>query len=384
MARRLNANVDYQSKNETDKWTQELVDYLKSSDDRLDTAETDIDVLQNYRKNVIINGNFDVWQRGTSFTSLISGYTADRFEFIRAGAAVVSALRSTDVPTYAESSLKSNYSLHIDVTTADASLAAGDYASIRYKIEGYDYAQLAGGDATLSFWVKGSKTGTHCVGFLNGGVDRSYVAEYTINAVDTWEKKTITVPLTETNGTWDYTNGIGLYLWFALASGTTFQTTPNAWQTGLYFATSGQVNEMDSAANNFRIDQVQFEKGGTATPFEFRQISGEVPLCQRYYEKSYGLSVDPGTVTFNGSITELATRNTAAGTLGYRFKVEKRATPTVTIYSPVTGASGQVANNGDKAAAAVQINTSGFRYVSITAGTTAFNADVHLVSDAEL
>ena len=68
--------------------------------------------------NAIINGNFDIWQRGTSFAApALADYHADRFYHVIAGAAVHTVSRSTDVPTYAQSGVKSNYSLLVDCTT---------------------------------------------------------------------------------------------------------------------------------------------------------------------------------------------------------------------------------------------------------------------------
>ena len=243
-------------------------------------------------KNAIINGNFDVWQRGTSFPTLANtDYTADRFQYFKSGAVIHNVNRSTLVPSYAQSGVRSNYSLLADVSTADASIAAGDYSLLNYTVEGYDYARIAGGDATLSFWVYASKTGIHCISFRNDGTDRSYVAEYTVQAVDTWEKVELTIPLTETGGTWDYTNGKGLRIVFALAVGSTFHTTADAWQTGSFLSTANQVNETDSTANNFRIAQVQLERGDVATNFEYKSIADELSRCQRYYQESRGSTI---------------------------------------------------------------------------------------------
>jgi hypothetical protein len=67
-------------------------------------------------------------------------------------------------------------------------------------------------------------------------------------------------------------------------------------------------------------------------------------LCQRYYEKSYNIDVAPGTVTGVGKVAVPAsgTSNNRAVMLNIRFKVTKRATPSLAIYSPATGASGKL------------------------------------------
>lgn len=280
-----------------------------------------------FRRNVMINGNFDVWQRGTNFAAAASNlYSADRWKYQKSGAVVHTVKQNASPPTYADSGLTSSYALQADVTTADASIAATDFALFSYTVEGYDYARLAGGNATLSFWVYGAKTGTHCVAFRNDGIDRTYVAEYTITSASTWEKKTITVPLTETGGTWDYTNGRGLDIVFTMACGTTFHTTADAWQTGNYLGTSSQVNELDNTANNFLIAQVQFEKGDLATPFEYRSIAEELTLCQRYYER---VNAEVAYARFASGFNATATQFQGI----FQWSTEKRAVPTVTSAS---------------------------------------------------
>ena len=237
-------------------------------------------------RNRIINGNFDIAQRGTSLAAIVSGsYSLDRWLWGQGGAMACTVSQSTDVPNNTFQS-----SLKVDVTTADTSIAAGDYSHIRQSIEGYNVRDLIGNTFTLSFWVKSPKAGVHCISFANLGAasisDRSYIKEYTISAANTWEYKTITVTGgLITAGTWNWTNGIGLEVSFVLAAGTTFQTTADAWQTGNFLATANQVNVMDNTANDFFLTGVQLEPGTVATPFEQRLIGTELALCQRYFYK---------------------------------------------------------------------------------------------------
>lgn len=213
--------------------------------------------------------------RGTSFPAATS-YTLDRWAVGQAGGGVVAASQQADGPNTALGT-----SLRWEVTTADAALAAGDYALISQKIEGYNVAGLIGRPFTISFWARSSKTGTHCVAFRNSGLDRSYVAEYTITAANTWEFKTITVANgLITAGTWNWTTGTGLEVDFCLATGTTFQTAPGAWQVGSYIGTANQVNCLDTVGNIFAVTGVQLEPGAIATPFEWRM--DEDRLCKRY------------------------------------------------------------------------------------------------------
>jgi hypothetical protein len=199
------------------------------------------------------------------------------------------------------------------VTTADASIAASDFFVLSQPVEGFNSRELVGRTFTLSFWVRSSKTGTHCVGFTNNGGDRTYVAEYTVSVANTWEQKTVTVSGgLITSGGWNWTNGIGVRVLFALASGSTFNTTAGSWQTGSFAATANQVNCLDTVGNIFAITGVQLEVGSVATPFEHRHVGAEVSLCRRYFEN----------FNFGGLLLYNQTTSAALGT--WFFKVPKR------------------------------------------------------------
>lgn len=301
-----------------------------------------------WAKNAIINGAFDIWQRGTSFAAIATGaYSADRWKYFVNGAAVHTVSRSTDVPTVAEAGVLANYSLLVDCTTADASMAAGDFAYIAQVIEGFNWRKFAQRTITLSFWVKATKTGTYCVSLRNSGLDRSYVAEYTVSTTATWEKKTVTFTASPSAGTWDYTTGIGAYLSFALAAGSTYHTTAGAWQTGGYLATSSQVVATDDTANDFRLALVQLEVGSVATAFEIVDIGTELARCRRYWRQSYDPEVAAGTVSDVGRVEWQAAVATGAGKYPMAGPIDAggmRTAPTVTIYSTNTGTAAKLYN----------------------------------------
>jgi hypothetical protein len=244
----------------------------------------------------------------------------------------------------------------VDCTTADASISAGDYTFVDHRVEGYNWLPLTQRIVTLSFWVKGTKTGIHCVSLINSGADRSCVKEFTINTTATWEKKTLTFPVSPSAGTWDYTTGIGIYIRFALAAGSTFQTTADAYQTGNFFATSNQVNATDDTANDFRLCGVQLEAGSVATEVEQRTFPEELALCERYYEKSYEYAVVPGTAVTPGAMGWYVQNISAPFLSGMTvvFKTRKRITPTTVSYSPNSGTAGKIF---DSSAAADQAST---------------------------
>jgi hypothetical protein len=283
-------------------------------------------------RNRIINGDMRIDQRngGASVTVNSSAltYAVDRWAgFGMATAGVFTLNCSTTAPSNFTNSLAAV------CTTADGTIAAGDRYCIDHRTEGFNVADFGFGSAaartiTLSFWVQSSLTGTYCVALINSAVDRSYVAEYTINAADTWEYKTITVA-GDTSGTWLSDNGIGIAVRFTLATGTTFQTTANAWAAGNFNATANQVNWMSSSSSRtFRITGVQLEPGSVATPFERRSYGQELASCQRYYE-----------VGTSGSFG-YATAGTGVGA-HVSYAATKRSVPTiVTTPFSYTNASG--------------------------------------------
>lgn len=268
-------------------------------------------------RNKIINGKMEVAQLGTAFAAVVTGsYTLDCWSYNGvAGTSAVTITQQTDVP----GDNQFVNSLRVAVTAADASIAAGEGTFLTHVIEGANVRDLIGRSFTLSFRVRSSKTGTHCVAFRNSGTDRSYVAEYTINAANTWETKSITVPAgLITAGTWNWANGVGLYLNFALAVGATFQGAPGVWQVGNFLGSANQVNCLDAIGNIFAITGVQLEVGALATPFEHRLSGLEMLLAMRYFEivnsRSFLVMGWPGV----GCEQQL------------RFCVRKRTPPTVT------------------------------------------------------
>lgn len=315
-------------------------------------------------KNKLIGGDFTTnpWQRGTSFPAIINTtYSADRWYFQKTGTAVQTISKVADAPTVAQAGIYTAYCLGSAMTTAQTSLAISDYNVISQRVEGFNIASLGFGQAgtrnvTLSFWVKGAKTGIHSVALRNGGANRSYIAEYTINALNTWEYKTIAMPV-DTAGTWLYDTGTGIEVMFALAAGTSFQTTANSWQAGNFLASNNQVNELDSVNNLFKIALVQFELGSIATSFEVRSGGFEEVLCFKYYEKLIHASGNILMMNFTSA------GQTASTLLG---RGAKRTTPTIIINSStvVNGTLGGYASTNTSYGVAINSAAAGLAYAT--------------------
>jgi hypothetical protein len=271
-------------------------------------------------RNIVINGNFAIWQRGTSgVNTSANNYLADRFKAMSSSDGEAAVTRDTDTPTAAEAGTKFPYSLKVDVSTADSSLAANQYAIITQRIEGNNLSRLGFGIAgtryfTLQFWVK-APAGTYYLSFRNSAYNRYYLKAYTVSSGDTWEKKTMTIPV-DTSGTWVSDNGQGLDVQWSLGTGATAGTV-DAWTAGTSHAGSSQYNLLSSTSNNFFLTGVQLEVGSVATDFEHRSYGDELAKCQRYLWRIDG----------NHTITLI--KNGMWETQEFFFPVPMRASPTL-------------------------------------------------------
>jgi len=353
------------------------------------------------QKNVIINGDFNIWQRGVTHTAHVNGeYTADRWGMSNTGtvgvftvAKALASASAANVPTAAESGHLSAASLKVDVTTLDSSVDAADNVSLWYKVEGYDFAPLAQKAFTLSFWHKHTVTGTHSVAFRNSGNDRNYTAEYTQSVSNTWEKATINVsasPDPLSAGTWNLANGNGLQILFFIMMGSNgTAATLDSWTSTSVKCSDNQVNNTSSTSNSFMLAQVQLETGSTATDFEIRNHTTELAMCKRYYQKSYPYGTDPGTVNSIGC--GIFGINGIASAAHYveiqcNLHTTMRTTPTATVYSTISPAdSGKMNINGTNVTgAAINVGEHAFGAYGYSPTATSIDAEVHWTASAEL
>ena len=294
-------------------------------------------------KNLVINGDMQVNQRGTSVTGNTAGgyLTADRWLFSPVTMGTWTQTTENDAPT--GSGFRK--SVKLLCTTADASPAAGDYVRFEQRFEGQNLQQIAKGTSsakqlTLSFWVKSNVTGTYIARLIDNDNNRQVCAAYTISVSATWEKKTITFPA-DTTGVLDNDNDTSFLLLLMLGAGTNFTsgTLQTSWASFTAANSAvGQTNLAASTNNYWQVTGVQLEVGSTATEFEFLPAQVELALCQRYY-----VSATSG----QGFLTNGAIRTSTA-----TFPTTLRGTPTMT-------AAGSPAFNGADAHHAKYYITSG-------------------------
>jgi hypothetical protein len=335
-------------------------------------------------RNIIINGDMSIAQRGTSATGLTTGgyRTVDRFNFGIASAGTWTITQDTDVPT-GQGFAKST---KLDCTTANASLGASAELTFFQKIEGQNLQYLKKGTAnaestTLSFWVKSNKTGTYTAEIYDNDNSRQISKTYTISSADTWEKKTLTFA-GDTTGTLDNDNAVSFWMFFWLGAGTdkTSGTLNTSWNsdTQANRVSSSQVNLADNTANEFFITGVQLEAGTSASDFEFLPVDVNLARCQRYFEN----------LLFRQTVANNYTTTAAYGEL--KFTTTKRASPSITVLGTTTYATGGVVKTGVTLSSSnMNINSMGFQVT--TTGLTVGNAGhidntnpKNLTVDAEL
>jgi hypothetical protein len=235
-------------------------------------------------RNVLINGGFDVWQRGTTGFGTTDGtYTADRWRHTSNGLTIT---RDTDVP------VGFRYSAKL-VGTSDNSFAQ--------RIEAATSSKLAEKEVYFSCWVKRtSGAGALDVRFYYPSAEDNFATVTQIGS---------TIVLSSSpSSSWTYY--------------TATITLPSNVSTGLMML----INNV-GAATTF-ITGVQLEQNYQPTPFEQRPIGVELGLCQRYYWRNeiYGAGATGGSGTV--PIVTVA------------FKTKMRASPTITYISGGTTMNG--------------------------------------------
>jgi hypothetical protein len=185
-------------------------------------------------------------------------------------------------------------------------------------------------------------------------------------------------------------NGQALELDFILAAGTNFQTSnPNVWQSGEYIAVPGQVQLPLTAGATCEISQVKLEIGLVPTPFVRRDPATDFAIDQRYYAKSYSRGVAPGNANPNGISLVYADTGLSEGNAGTSvyFKTSMLTIPTMTVYSPVTGAINMAhdyINSTDVPISNLVVGSEGFFWYAAPASGTNAQLGIHWTADCRL
>ena len=257
-------------------------------------------------KNKIINGNFDIWQRGITFGA--NENTADCWRNDALGSSV-SISRQTFTP--GQTDVKGEPKFFHRAIVASV-LGASNYVFLSHRIE--DVRTLSGRNATLSFYAKADSNKNICVelvqSFGAGASSPVIISGVQLNLTANWAKHVITFPIPSIVGkTINDASGCYLAMQMFLEAGTSLNS---------------RTFSLGQQSGTFDIAQVQLEEGNIATTFEQRHYQQELALCQRYLP-----------VALNGlgySCAGMAYSATLALCL-YPFKVTPRVVPTGIIAS---------------------------------------------------
>ena len=305
------------------------------------------------RRNIVINGEMKVAQRSTSETGLgaAGGYfTLDRWMMDGAASAGrYTMAQVADGPAGIANCTK------LTTTTADTSIAAGEFLTLQTRFEGQDLQQLKKGTAsaeqvTVSFYVKGNAAALYVCELFDGNNGRSITQSFAVTT--SWNRIELTFAA-DTSDPLDDDNAASLQLSFWLHSGSDFTSgtfAVNTWNDYVQVnraAVDDLTSIFDATSRTLSITGVQMEIGTQATDFESKSFGEELALCQRYYEI---LGRDPTTYTF--SLINMPTKVAFASTFvqGHAYHTVKRTAPTVVLFSRnnTSGKVSLVSNGADE------------------------------------
>jgi len=284
------------------------------------------------RKNLVTNGAMQVAQRATSATGLgandSTAKTLDRWKFYSSSAGRLTMTQTADGPSGFANCMK------LDCTTADTSIAAGEYIILQHCSEGQDLQQIKKGTSdaeliTVSFYVKANAVFNFGVELFDNDNTRQITKLFATTT--SWVKHSITFPA-DTTGAFDDDNALSLGLNFWLHAGSTFAggtLNSSSWASSTNANRAAGIGSFYSSTDNeFFLTGVQMEIGSQATPFEHRSFGEELALCQRYYQ-----TINPHVNAIYASGYQA---NSERVSQVHRLGVEMRAAPSCTVNGTFT------------------------------------------------
>ena len=228
---------------------------------RSDVTQDARDLISAGRKNYIINGDFQVSQRGdytSATTASNQAYFLDRWTVDVAG---VGATIQHKLNQSVGNSPSSNGNYYKNTVTMAATSSATGYLQLRQKMELHN--SLFGKTVTVSAWVKSNHSNIR-LRTEGGHVSGNWDSLQSHSGNGQWEKLSMTIPLTSSPSHLVF----GIILW-----GSTGGPSANHAQGAI------------SSGDYYEFTDYQVEIGENATDFEHRTIGEELELCKRYYQQ---------------------------------------------------------------------------------------------------
>ena len=276
-------------------------------------------------ENILINGGFDIWQRGIGVDSAYgvtgSTYFADRWVRVdgitSAGATGALSLQRMDFAGN-QTSVEGNPS-HYLRSYSGISGSTGDYVYIENRIE--DVRTVRNEQLTLSFYAKSSIAGKTMGTVLTqnyDGINNQVITDINTGGFEitaAWKKFAKSFDAPE------------------------ISTTPSGEH---YVAIGFDMSNTGSASID--LAQVKLERGGSASSFVPINATDELEKCSRYYQRSYDKDDTTRTITMMGDclpdLTVVDFIITPERDHYFKFPTQMRDVPVVSIYSPSTGTTG--------------------------------------------
>jgi len=322
------------------------------------------------RKNMVINGAMNVAQRATSVTGLgaSAGYfTVDRWKLdFAATAGRLTMSQTADGPN----GISANC-VKLDCTTADTSIAAGEYLMFETRFEGQNLQRIGKGKVgaqqiTFSFYVKANAAFTFGIELFDNDNTRQITKLFDTTA--DWVRHEITFPADVDDGSspFDDDNARSLLATFWLHGGSTFTGGTLNTASWANVTNANRAAGIDSffsnTDNNFFITGVQLEVGPVATEFEQEDISTTLAKCQRYYVESGLVLSDDSTDRYYNKI---------------QLPVEMRAKPTIAVGAYDSGNSGAMVSAYDDSGTNSRLSFyQGTAHSAIASGWFSFDAEL--------
>ena len=258
---------------------------------RAETPQEQFNLIGAGRRNLLINGDFQVSQRGdfTTASSATVSYFVDRWYTDVANAVSVNRQHLTGINIPDTPFISKGVRL---VATSSGT----SYSGVRQKIE--NPTQYVGRTFTYSGWVRSNTPNARLTSYGHGGVSQVIVSE-AHSGNGEWEKLSVTFTLTG--------------------------SVTNAWYVSAFISTAGIGSVAQVTGDYIEVTQLQLELGSVATPFEHRSYGEELALCQRYYEEILSPSYDLFLYAINTDNGGGYRRGT------FYYKVTKRVNPTVAV-----------------------------------------------------
>jgi hypothetical protein len=244
------------------------------------------------RSNLIVNGALNISQENGNTEGTVAGYYAAD-QFLAQWTASTAALGFGRIAAANPSGSQNR--LRFRVTTAKASLAAGDLAVIEMKLEGLNVQDLGWSnaasqkDAVLAFGFNGP-AGVYTVAVRNGApATHSFVASFTVTAgqANTDTTQIIRVPAPTGMTTWAVDNTLAIVIDIVVAAGTTWFAPAAGWNSGNFLGITGMSNGL-AAVQSFQIWDIGLyadpDKTGVPPVFEVPNYADELARCLRYWQ----------------------------------------------------------------------------------------------------